>query len=103
MFWKKWKRDPNRGRAGRTEQANLERRTMGQLDADQDLRSTGRMGSGIEGLEYKELLSLNRFSILFKTHMIHLIDILSKFSKLSLFILNPCVFMDTKWYPLRRF
>ena len=68
MFWKKWKRDPNRGRAGRTEQANLERRTMGQLDADQDLRSTGRMGSGIEGLEYKELLSLNRFSILFKTH-----------------------------------
>ena len=68
MFWKKWKRDPNRGRAGRTEQANLERRTMGQLDADQDLRSTGRMGSGIEGLEYKELQSLNRFSILFKTN-----------------------------------
>ena len=44
-----------RGRAGRTEQNNLERRTMGQLDEDQDLRFTKRMGSGIEGLEYKEL------------------------------------------------
>ena len=61
MFWKKWKRDPVRGRAGRAEQNNLERRTMGQLDADQDLRSTRRMGSGIEGLEYKEFLSFFYF------------------------------------------